>query len=308
MIKHNGPTALSSVPITGDYEPDSVNQAEVFPEAVPGKGLLVSSQTEVDFGTDIATTSTITVSLVNAGDSDVSIKDIVISGSDSGLSFKGTGCSPGQILEPIEACPLTITWAPTRIGTLLDDVQVIHDGARGVLVLPVRGESTAAVSKDQGTIMLSDSSATTVVSSGGITDSDDDEIDSTDDDPLTQNAQAARTNRARVERQSSGFIPAVSNPSGVLDGLKITSFSPTRAIVAGPGGSRIVFNNEDIVLGGIPWAVNIQRNGIEFSYQGQTVLLLFDRSLSSVNRVRPQSNEDVEATIGGGTSDTSDDD
>ena len=308
VIKHNGPTALSSVPITGDYEPDSVNQAEVFPEAVPGKGLLVSSQTEVDFGTDIATTSTITVSLVNAGDSDVSIKDIVISGSDSGLSFKGTGCSPGQILEPIEACPLTITWAPTRIGTLLDDVQVIHDGARGVLVLSVRGESTAAVSKDQGTIMLSDSSATTVVSSGGITDSDDDEIDSTDDDPLTQNAQAARTNRARVERQSSGFIPAVSNPSGVLDGLKITSFSPTRAIVAGPGGSRIVFNNEDIVLGGIPWAVNIQRNGIEFSYQGQTVLLLFDRSLSSVNRVRPQSNEDVEATIGGGTSDTSDDD
>lgn len=84
-------------------------------------------------------------------------------------------------------------------------------------------------------------------------------------------------------------MPAVSNPASVLDGLKITSFSPTRAIVAGPGGSRIVFDNEDVVLGGVPWEVNIQRNGIEFTNQGQTVLLLFDRSLSSINRVNTQS-------------------
>jgi hypothetical protein len=75
----------------------------------------------------------------------------------------------------------------------------------------------------------------------------------------------------------------------VLDGYKITSFSPTRAIINGPGGSRIVFDNEEIVLGGVPWFVAIQKNGIEFLHQGQRILLLFDRSLSSINRVSSSS-------------------
>jgi len=287
VIKHNGPTALTSVPLKGEYTPDSVNQAEVFPEAVPGKGLLVSSQTEVDFGTDIETASTITVSLVNAGDADLTLKDIVVSGADSGLSFKNSGCTPGQILEPIEACPLTISWSPTRVGAILDDVQVVHNGARGILILPVRGEATGTVSQDQGAILLSDNATLTVQPMSQVEDIE----DALSPRQNVQRASAAQGNRDRVN-SPAGFIPAVANPSGVLDGLKITSFSPTRAIVAGPGGSRIVFDNEDIVLGGIPWAVNIQRNGIEFSHQGQTVLLLFDRSLSSINRTRAKSSDD----------------
>ena len=45
VIKHNGPTGVSSVALSGDYAPDTVDEAEIFPEAIPGKGLLVSSQT-----------------------------------------------------------------------------------------------------------------------------------------------------------------------------------------------------------------------------------------------------------------------
>ncbi|HRQ61966.1 MAG TPA: hypothetical protein PLO23_10745, partial [Alphaproteobacteria bacterium] len=75
VVKHTGPTALSSVIIKGEYTPDTVNQAEAFPEAVPGKGLLVSSQTEVNFGEEVQTASTITVSLVNAGDARMKIRD-----------------------------------------------------------------------------------------------------------------------------------------------------------------------------------------------------------------------------------------
>ena len=302
VVKHDGPTALSSVPIRGEYEPDTVDEAEVFPEAVPGKGLLVASQTEIDFGDDIKTTSTITVSLVNAGDSDLTLKDIVIAGSDNGLSVKGSGCSAGQVLEPIEACPLTLAWAPTRVGTLLDDIKVVHDGARGVLVLPVRGESSGSVSQDQGTIMLSSNNPDVVAvdrpsrpvqpsdSSGNAQDSD---------------VQAA-INAAMANQQDSGssnYVTNVANPASVLDGLKITSFSATRAIVAGPGGSRLVFDDEDIVLGGVPWSVNIQKNGIEFTHQGQTVLLLFDRSLSSVNRVKSQSNSNSSSDSGEDTTD-----
>lgn len=295
VVKHDGPTALTSVLMKGEFEPDSVDQAEVFPEAVPGKGLLVSSQTEVDFGDEIATASTITVSLVNVGDTAVEISDIAIAGSDNGLSFKGNGCSAGTILEPIEACPLTVSWSPTRVGSLLDDVQIIHNGARGILVLPVRGESTGTVSQDQGSIMLSSQPSVLTTQGEDITGIDASVQATNDNDIRTQQDNARSNNRNRVSRQAS-FSPSVPNPSSVLDGLKITSFSPKRAIVAGPGGSRIVFDNEDIVLGGIAWSVNIQRNGIEFSHQGQTVLLLFDRSLSSVNRVQSQSGDNASSS------------
>lgn len=281
VVEHSGPSGISSVPLKGEYAPANVVEAEAFPQAVPGKGLLVSSLKEIDFGADIETASTITVSLVNSGDSDLKIGDILVSGSDSGINFKEGGCVVGQVLEPIEACPLTVTWSPTRVGELLDDVQIIHNGARGVLVLPVRGEAIASVSQDQKAIMLSSNGEIQRLPS----------IDSDNDISANQSAAASR-NRSLVYKNSAGVV----NPARVLDGYKITSFSPTRAIINGPGGSRIVFDEEESVLGGIPWMVFIQKNGIEFAHQGERILLLFDRSLSSLNRVSASSNDSASSS------------
>lgn len=276
VIKHDGPTALTSVSLQGEYAPGNIEEADVFPRAIPGRGLLVSSQTELDFGSNVETASTITVSLVNAGDTNITLNDIKISGSDNGLSFKENGCVNGVVLEPIEACPLTITWSPTRVGSLFDDVQVVHDGARGVLILPIRGEATSTVSQDQKAIVLSDGNAivsndTEPVLSSGFTPGDD--------------IQQQQRDAARRNRDSVGSANVAASSTATLDGYKITSFSPDRAIINGPGGSRIVFDNEEIVLGGVPWFVIIQKNGIEFLNHGKRVLLLFDRSLSSINRV-----------------------
>lgn len=264
VVKHAGQTGLASVPLKGEFTPDKVDAAAVFPQAVPGQGLLVSSQEELDFGVGIDKSSSITVTLVNSGDSAITLKDVDVSGSDSGLGFKEGGCSAGTILEPIQACPLTITWSPTRVGVLFDDIQIRHDGARGVLVLPVRGEATGTVSQDQKAILLSENNT-------GFSSAD------------LQPGQ-------RSESQSSkDSMPEFSNPGAVLDGFKITSFSPTRAIINGPGGSRLVFDNEEVVLGGIPWMVMIQKSGIEFVHKANRILLLFDRSLSSINRVSASS-------------------
>lgn len=261
VIEHSGPARLSSVPLKGEYVPDDVEEAEIFPQAVPGRGLLVSSQKEVDFGENVETASTMTVSLVNVGDAALTISDVRISGSDNGLSFKGGGCTAGTVLEPIEACPLTVMWSPTRVGALFDDIQVAHNGARGILVMPVRGDSSATVSQDQKAIVLSSGT------SGG-------------------NAEGSGQKKTTGQAsQTAG--PA--NASSVLDGYRITSFSATRAIINGPGGSRLVFDGEEIVLGGVPWNVVIQKNGIEFLSGGRRVLLLFDRSLSSINRVTASS-------------------
>lgn len=272
VIKHDGPAALASIVLKGEYAPSNVSEADIFPEAIPGKGLLVSSRTNIDFGSGIVSASTITMSLVNAGDVPLKIKDIVIAGQDNGLSFKGDGCIAGTILQPIEACPLTVSWSPTRVGALLDDIQVIHDGTRGVLVIPVRGTADTVVSQDQKAILLSQRQ-------------DEGQV------ILDGSSREEEPQKPKKERESSSveFVSSsVQNPASVLDGLKITSFAPTRAIVNGPGGSRILFDNEEVLLGGIPWNVDIQKNGIEFNYQGQRVLLLFDRSLSSTNRITGQ--------------------
>ncbi len=264
VVKHDGPTALASVSLTGDYTPDKSDEATVFPDAVPGRGLLVSSQEEVDFGDAITSASTITVSLVNTGDAPLELKNIKISGSDNGLSLNNEGCSNGLVLMPIEACPLTLTWSPTRIGALLDDVQIKHDGARGVLVLPVRGSADMSVSQDQKAIVLQSAnpSPTKVIGSDGVS--------------SESSGSGARKKKAA--------LPTIANAASALDGFKITSFSSGRAIVNGPSGSRLLHNNQDVVLGGVQWAVSIQENGIEFASGDDRVLLLFDRSLSSVSR------------------------
>lgn len=109
LVNHSGPTSVASVNLDGDYNPDSTEEAKIFPETVPGKGLVVSSQSEIDFGSDINSLSTITVSLVNVGDAPVTLKDIRMSGKDTGLNVANNGCMPDMVLEPVEACPLTVS-------------------------------------------------------------------------------------------------------------------------------------------------------------------------------------------------------
>lgn len=277
VVKHDGPTAVASVNIKGIYNPDEIDKALMFPDAVPGKGLLVSSQSEVDFGADVGTASTITVSLVNTGDSAITLSDIKVAGTNNGLSLSSAGCSANLVLQPIEACPLTVTWSPTRVGSLIDDIQVLHDGARGVLVLPVRGTSNGVVSQDQKAIVLS-GQPTEVIGR--------DDVMTNDSAPRSSSSSASR---------SSGGATNMANASSALDGLRITSFAPTRAIVNGPGGSRLVYHGEQIMLGGILWDVKIQPNGIEFANGADNVLLLFDRSLSSVSRTGGSNSSDSAA-------------
>lgn len=260
LVEHTGPTTLANVDMDGIFEPDDTVAAKAFPEAVPGKGLLVSSQEDVNFGSGIATTSAITVSLVNVGDAPVTLTDVRLAGGDNGVSVGTRGCAPGTILLPVEACPLTVSWSPVREGAIFDDVHVSHDGARGVLVLPVRGSSSGVISQDAKAVRLMSSTSTASLGEGGA---------------LGEDIVVVRDKDV--------------DPASVLDGFAVTSHSPSRAIISGPGGSRIVYNNEDVVIGGFLWKVNIRTSGVEFRSGDDKVLLLFDRSLSSVNRSGSQS-------------------
>lgn len=256
VVEHSGPTTVASVPLLGEFTPDDAAAAKTFPQAVPGKGLLVASQEKVDFGTGIDTASSVTVSLVNVGDAPVTIKSVGLAGGDSGLSVAQSGCKMKTVLEPVEACPLTISWSPVRAGAVIDDVQIVHDGARGVLVLPVRGTSTGIVSKDNKAIRLAD------VQLGG-----------TERTASTSGDQGLND---QIVVQDKNI-----DPGSVLDGFVVTSHSAKRSIITGPGGSRIVRDGEQVVIGGFPWMVMIRASGVEFRNGAEKVLLLFDRALSS---------------------------
>lgn len=268
LVDHTGPTKIASVNLDGKFDPESTEEAKAFPDAVPGKGLMVASQSEINFGTGIEATSAITVSLVNVGDAPLTITDLRLASGDNGLSIAKKGCAPGLTLEPVEACPLTLSWSPVREGNVLDDVQVVHDGARGVLVLPVHGGASAIISQDTKAVRLAGAETAT----------------------LSPEGLPAESGEILVRRDDS------VDPASVLDGFVVTSHSPKRAIISGPGGSRIVFDSEEVVIGGFLWKVNIRPSGVEFRSGDEKVLLLFDRSLSSVNRTSSQSGSGSSST------------
>lgn len=307
VITHSGPTGVVSVGLDGKYDPESVESASLYPEAVPGRGLLVSSADKLDFGTGVSSKSSVTVSLVNSGDAPLVIDDIHLSATDNGLDFGKSGCVPGTMLEPVQACPLTVTWSPVRTGALIDDIQVHHNGARGILVIPVRGDATSKVSQDSQSILLS-SNPGMQLDIGDLTEDGDKGKSASKKKTKTaapKKESASETEQEAVEEGGSmaDYSGQIQNKIKVLDGYQITSMAPTRAIVSGPGGSRVVFDGEETVIGGVAWTVQIRPNGVEFFNNPDKVMILFDRSLSSVNRVEGQSNSGRPSS--GGVSGTS---
>jgi hypothetical protein len=267
VVNHDGPTGVVSIVLDGEYTPSAAKEVGIFPEAVPGKGLLTASQTDINFGKGIESTSAITVSLVNVGDVPLKVENISLSNKDNGIRIESSGCRKGLMLDPVEACPLTLTWEPVREGSILDDVQIRHDGARGILVLPVRGQADKVVNKDSKTVVLGTGdndflSSIPLISASAV---------AGDVVPSSSSSSSSSSDTREV---------ASSNASGSLDGFKVTSLARNRAIISGPGGSRVVSHSQETVIGGVLWRVAVRPNAVEFTSSNQRVLLLFDHSLS----------------------------
>ena len=261
VVNHDGPTGVVSIVLDGSYEPDQAAEVGIFPEAVPGKGLLTASQVDVDFGDNIESASSITVSLVNVGDAPVKLNKIRLSNKDSGVQVASTGCGVDTVLKPVEACPLTLTWEPLRVGGILDDVQIQHDGARGILVLPITGRATRAINQDSKSIVFNDQGADAILRAI---------------EPIS--AKSVGATKAKSETSAKP-----RSVGGSLQGYRITSLAKNRAIVSGPGGSRVVFNGQETVIGGVLWRVAVQSSAVHFRNGDQKILLLFDRSLAPFN-------------------------
>lgn len=302
IVRHDGATEITTIELTGSYKPIEAEVAKVFPQAVPGKGLLVSSQDEIDFGAGIAQSSSITVSLVNTGDVPLTLTSIKMSNRENGVRIENTGCRRGSVLTPLEACGLTLTWEPVREGSIVDDVQISHTGARGILVMPLRGTATKAINKDKKPIMIGGGYAGDEIIGNikPLTLSDIDIDDEGGAKAGSSKSKASKKSKPAADDSIDGYskeesiagvqaIPQM-DVRGTLDGYNITSFSKNRAIISGPGGSRVVFDGEQTVIGGVLWKISMRDSAIEFKNGNQKVLLLFDKSLSSLNLLDAQSN------------------
>jgi len=257
VIQHDGPSGVTSIPLEGKFEPKSNEKATIFPDAMPGKGVLIASEDEIDFGDKVDSEAAYTMSLVNVGDSDLEIQKLGLTGAENGLSILRNGCTDGRVLAPVEACPLTILWSPVRASEMRDAIQVVHDGARGVLVVPIKGKAEKIYNQDS---------------------------------------------KALVAR--NGVYGRQVDYGQVLQGFVVSSHARNRAIINGPGGSRVVADGQVMMLGGVQWTVRIVDSGVEMLAGDSKVLLLFDRSLST-GSVGGSSSTSSSSTTSSDTSTTS---
>lgn len=253
VLRHTGPSGSLQIPLTGEYTQSKTDKAALFPSPVPGQGLIVADRESVDFGTTVDGAASITVSLINNGDKPVILKQVKLAGSDNGLSLSDDDCKAGKELPANQGCALTINWLPRRAGPVIDDVQVIHDGARGVLILPVRGTATQPVNLN---MPLINSNKLPKLSGKDI------------DEGMLKNAPSEHSRSALASNTAS------------LNGYRVTSLAVSRAVVSGPGGRIIVEDGVPQVIAGGHWIPRVFTDGVELRGEDDSVILLFDRSLN----------------------------
>ncbi|MBU6474715.1 MAG: choice-of-anchor D domain-containing protein, partial [Alphaproteobacteria bacterium] len=257
VVRHTGGSGMTQVNVQGELRPESGKAATIYPDVVPDRGLLVSDKEKIDFGGNVKEEAAITTTLVNAGSSALTLKAIDLSGVDDGLDLSDTGCAPGTVLQPGEACPLTISWLPKHSGQILDSIQIIHTGARGVLVIPITGSGDASVdtaNANNGNALSVEGSresggggAGGGASSGGGSSSD---------------AESALT-----MKQKFGNYTVSSHSSG-------------SAVIDGPDGSYVVRDGQNLIIAGVDCSVTVVPAGVILSNDGGKVLLPFDSSFS----------------------------
>lgn len=261
-VKHSGKSGMAQSELKGVLRPNAVTNATFYPEFVPDKGLLISSSDIVDFGNGIKEEAAVTISLVNAGSSDITLKEISLAGLESGLSVLSTGCKNNDVLKPGDACPVALGWVPLRTGALLDSLQIVHTGARGILIIPVRG-SAEKIKDKPAAIAVERSVEKSEAKSEAKSDSKD--------------VAAGNLALSQVVQQGS-----IKKSLAAAEALTVTSLSETRGVINGPAGGLVVRDGEDVVIEGVKWTVAILPTGVILTNKKDEVVLPFDRSLKSL--------------------------
>ncbi len=281
VVRHDGTSQITNIPVKGLYQPVAVQDVTAYPDPIAGEGLLISSAQTIDFGDTVDSESAVTITAVNAGDTNLTIENIKMSVITPGLSVDPAGCQNGTVLKPSDACPLTIRWAPQKIGKLKTDVSITHDGTRGVFVIPITGIATQVV--QGGGFIPSQrgaSSGFNLPGSAGLTIDEIAELNSTLDGDISSVVDRAITPSSRIRAPIlSAQDLQISNSANNLAGYVITTHSINKAVIMGPNGGRVVSHNKPLTIAGGRWTPKLNPEGVEFINGTKTVTLYFDDSL-----------------------------
>ena len=112
--------------------------------------------------------------------------------------------------------------------------------------------------------------------------------------PVRGEAEEAISSDSKAFRvdETTGELEATYDASSVLGAYIVTSKSGNRAVISGPGGSRVVRKGKPVVLSGIEWMVGITSAGVSLSNDGEEIVLVFDESLSSSTRTSTLGDEE----------------
>jgi hypothetical protein len=119
----------------------SLSGTGISPPAPPPL-LLNSNSTALSFGNvSVSTSSSQSVTFTNAGNSDIAISNVVVSGP----GFATGGVSAGLIVSAGQAVVLTVTFDPSSSGSATGSVTVVSNAANSPAVITVSGVGIAPI-------------------------------------------------------------------------------------------------------------------------------------------------------------------
>jgi hypothetical protein len=126
-----------------------VSDAPNSPLAIPLSGsglartsLLEASPSGLNFGTvNVDSTGSLSVTLTNRGNSDVTIFKLAVSGA----GFSEGGVAAGTILRPEQSTTLRVAFEPVSAGSVHGDVTVTNSATTSPLTIPLSGNAVKSI-------------------------------------------------------------------------------------------------------------------------------------------------------------------
>jgi hypothetical protein len=128
--------------VVSNGEGSATSNAATLTVSAAATAVLDSSSTSVGFGSvNLSTSNTQSVTLTNAGNSSVTISNVVVSGA----GFNASGGVLGLILSPGQTAGLTATFDPSAAGSATGKITVTSNATNSPLVIVLSGSGLAQV-------------------------------------------------------------------------------------------------------------------------------------------------------------------
>jgi hypothetical protein len=136
--------AVSAIPVasptTSSTTPSLTPSTTSSTTAQPTSALLTASSAQVNFGSvSVSSSASQTVTLINSGNSNVTISNVVVAGA----GFNASGGASGLILSPGQTATVTATFSPAAAGTLTGSLTVPSNASNSPSTIALTGTGIA---------------------------------------------------------------------------------------------------------------------------------------------------------------------